>query len=155
MTKSTLYVCRRVENASQIIAWAKAQGFETTLEPKDMHVTICYSKNSFQWPTPLKNDIVVHGRGNLPREVKALGDKGAVVLAFDCAELYDRWQDLIASGASWDYATYQPHITITYDGKGMDLSKVEPFTDAIMLGRERFSELDDDWSDKVKEKKAS
>lgn len=83
MSKSaTLYVCRPMLNGELIEEWAKAQGFKTTLKPKDMHVTICYSKNTFTWPLPLKNEIEVSGRGNLPREVKALGDKGAVVLAF-------------------------------------------------------------------------
>lgn len=44
-----LYVCRPVVNADQIIAWAKAQGFETALPAEDMHVTICFSKQPVDW----------------------------------------------------------------------------------------------------------
>jgi len=151
---ATLYVCRPVLNGDEIADWAKEQGFKTTLPAKDMHVTVCYSKSTFMWPEPVKKEIAVAGRGNLPREVKALGDKGAVVLAFESFPLYKRWREFLGHGASWDYATYQPHLTITYDGKEMDLSKVKPFAGVIQLGAERFSELDEDWSDKVKEKRA-
>lgn len=155
MSKSaTLYVCRPVLNAQEVIAWAKEQGFKKTLDPKDLHVTVCYSKNTFVWPEPLTKELSVAGRGNLPREVKALGDKGAVVLAFESFPLYKRWREFLGQGASWDYATYQPHLTITYDGKDMDLADVKPFKGVIELGPEKFAELDEDWSDKVKEKRA-
>ena len=44
-----LYVSRPVENADEIIQWAKSVGFETTLPAEDMHVTICYSKEPVDW----------------------------------------------------------------------------------------------------------
>ena len=44
-----LYVSRHVENAEEIIAWAKSVGFATTLLAEDMHVTICYSKEPVDW----------------------------------------------------------------------------------------------------------
>ncbi len=44
-----LYVSRHVENADEIIAWAKSVGFETTLPAEDMHVTVCYSKDLVDW----------------------------------------------------------------------------------------------------------
>ncbi len=44
-----LYVSRHVENAEEIIVWAKSVGFETTLPAEDMHVTVCYSKEPVDW----------------------------------------------------------------------------------------------------------
>ena len=44
-----LYVSRPVENADEIIAWAKSVGFETILPAEDMHVTVCYSREPVDW----------------------------------------------------------------------------------------------------------
>ncbi len=44
-----LYVSRHVENADEIITWAKSVGFDTTLPAEDMHVTVCYSKEPVDW----------------------------------------------------------------------------------------------------------
>lgn len=155
--KATLYVCRPVKNAEMLIAWAKKQGFETTLPGEDMHVTLAFSKKPLVWPPRLKSqdDLIVRAPGNPPREVMPLGDKGAVVLKFDSPALYDRWRFFVDAGAQWAYATFQPHITITYDGKGVDLSKVEPYAGAIILGREKFAEVDSDWDKKVDEEEAA
>jgi hypothetical protein len=45
----TLYVKRPVNNARQIIAWSKSAGFEKTLLPDDLHVTIAFSKTEVDW----------------------------------------------------------------------------------------------------------
>ena len=44
-----LYVFRPVENADEIIAWAKSVGFDTTLPAEGMHVTVCYSTEPVDW----------------------------------------------------------------------------------------------------------
>lgn len=43
----TLYVCRPLElkSAESLRSWAKDNGFDQTLEPNDMHVTLAFSKN--------------------------------------------------------------------------------------------------------------
>ena len=51
----TLYVRRDVLNGDEIAAWAKSQGFETTLVDY-MHVTIAYSKTKLEWPEPSDDD---------------------------------------------------------------------------------------------------
>ena len=45
----TLYVSRKLLNAKAVIAWAKSQGFETTLPAADMHVTIAFSQTPVDW----------------------------------------------------------------------------------------------------------
>lgn len=148
----TLYVSRNVLNADQIVKWAKAQGFKSTLEPADMHVTIAFSRAPIDW-MKVGNDWYSDDDGNLavkpggPRAVEALGDKGAVVLMFSDNRLSYRHRDIIDSGASWDWEGFQPHVTITY-GLGIDglnLDTVEPYRGAIMLGPEVFAEVVEDW----------
>lgn len=152
----TLYVSRALLNADELIAWAKGQGFDSTLPADDLHVTITYSKARVDWMKmgapwdgDAKGDLIVPAGG--ARIVEPLGDKGAVVLLFASSALSWRHEDMVRNGASHDFPEYQPHVTITYQGAGVDLSKVEPYRGALHFGPEIFAELDEDWSAKIAE----
>lgn len=144
-----LYVCRVVENANDIIAWAKSNGFDTTLPAIEMHVTICYSKAPVDW-NALKHDANGVEIPSGARQLSQLGDEGAVVLQFEAPYLGERWQYYLDHGASWDYDAYYAHITISYVGP-KDLSSIEPYRGTIKLGPEIFEELVEDWKDEVDE----
>lgn len=147
----TLYVRRDLLNADEFRAWAKAQGFETTLPDGDLHVTITYSKQPVDWMqmgTPWdgndKGELIVQPGG--ARIVEPLGDKGAVVLLFASLAISWRHEEMIRNGASHDFPEYQPHVTISYaTPAGLDLKQVEPFRGALHFGPEIFEELDDNW----------
>lgn len=152
----SLYVSRPVVNAAEIIDWAKKQGFTTTLPAEDLHVTIAYSREPVDWMKVgnasefgAKDGKLLIPRGG-PRLVEPLGDKGAVVLLFSSMDLNWRHESILSAGASWDHDGYQPHITITYEPGDVDLSKVEPYTGPIILGPEKFAEVDENWAEKVK-----
>lgn len=150
-TPQTLYAQRSVVNAEEIIAWAKAEGFETCVPPEELHVTIAHSSAPFCWyDSDAKTDTVTIRGGT--RSVEPLGGKGAIVLKFDSGRLQDDWLDLRDAGASWDYDSYMPHITLTYSGNGPDLAKVSPFSGKIVLGPEKFQPMTDSWLDGVIEK---
>lgn len=150
----TLYVQRKLTNGADLIAWAKGQGFATTLEAAQMHVTITYSRTPVDWMRMGEN-WSGDGKGNLtvqaggPRIVEALGDKGAVVLLFKSADLQWRHESMIENGASFDFPEYQPHVTFTYAPGDVDLTKVEPYRGELNFGPEIFEELDEDWSSRV------
>lgn len=150
-----LYVSRDVLNASEVLAWAKAQGFGATLAASDLHVTIAYSKTPVDWMA-LGDDWGGEEDGGLkvreggPRMVEQF-DGGAVVLAFSSSRLAWRHEAIKEAGASWDFPDYTPHITISYEPGELDLSKVEPYRGVILLGPEIFAELDEDWKTNVKE----
>lgn len=159
----TLYVRRDVLNAKELIAWAKGQGFKTTVTPEQMHVTIAYSRRPVDWmrigseisyaptaSTGKPGELWVPAGG--PRLVEPLGDSGAVVLMFSNDSLSYRNQYIQDKGASWDYEGYQPHITITYDRGQLDLSKVKPFAGEIRLGPEIFEEVNEGYKDTLVEK---
>jgi hypothetical protein len=149
-----LYVERKLLNADDVIAWAKENGFEATVPPDEMHVTVTYSRTPVD---PMKmgiagNKIEVPEGG--PRAVQPLGDKGAVVLHFKSPAIEQRHYEMIAAGASHDFPEFQTHVTITYDGGGIDLAGMKPYSGPLIFGPELFSPLDDDWKDKITEKVA-
>lgn len=151
----TLYVQRKLLNAAEFVAWAKAQGFETTVPANELHVTVAFSRSPVDWMAVEpswdgdKGDLIVPPGG--ARLVEPLGDKGAVVLLFASSSLAYRHEAIKRAGASWDYPEYQPHVTITYAGTGVDLSKVEPFRGALHFGPEIFEELNEDWASGITE----
>ena len=138
-TPRSLYVSRPVVNVAEIRKWAMSQGFKSVVD--DMHVTIAMTWAELDWmklPTAWSygdkdGEMTVQPGG--PRIVEMLGEK-AVVLLFGSSELSWRHGALKEAGATWDFADYQPHVTISYDATGMDLAKIDPYRGKIVLGAE-------------------
>ncbi|QQM29305.1 DUF1073 domain-containing protein [Martelella lutilitoris] len=146
----TLYVRRDVLNADEIIAWAKSQGFKTTLPANDLHVTVTFSRTPVDWMKmgqAWESEIKI-GRGGA-RLMERFGE--ARVLLFAANELKWRHEWMKEEGASWDHPEYQPHITISYDPDAPDLADVEPYTGEIILGPEIFEEVKEDWHEGIEE----
>jgi hypothetical protein len=141
----TLYVHRPLLNADNVIAWAKANGFETTLLPSDMHVTVAFSKVKVDWSkvSPRQDEVVVNG-GQRQLDVFGIDDKKATVLRFESPELIERWKEFNAAGASWDWPDYKPHVTISYNG--IDNSEFEEaYGGELRFGPEIFAPVNEDW----------
>lgn len=137
----TLYVSRKVQNANEIIGWARSQGFKETLRPEDLHVTIAYSRDPVDWMKvgeAWQSKIEIAEGG--PRLTEIFGE--AKVLLFKSSDLEWRHQSIREAGASWDHPEYQPHITISY---GDMPENVEPYQGKIILGPEIFEEVNDNW----------
>lgn len=135
---NTLYVKRRVVNAIDIREWMIDNRFTTMMDPLELHVTIAYSRTVVEWPTPETRMLIIP---QLTTKLKQLGDKGALVLAFDNVDLTNRWQDFIKAGASWDWPEYQPHITITYQEQpNVNFKTIKPYSGPLILGHEEFEQ---------------
>lgn len=150
-----LYVQRKLLNAAELIAWAKEQGFTSTLAADDMHVTVLYSRNPVDpikmgetWSGDDKGNLTIKPGG--PRAVEKLGES-AVVLMFASSDLAYRHQSMVEAGASHDFAEYQPHVTLTYEAGDVDLEAIKPFAGKLVFGPEIFEPLDLDWKSKIKE----
>lgn len=141
----TLYASRPLANAAEVIAWAKDQGFRTTLLPDDMHVTLCYSKKPMEWPEAIATELVIpHKAKPDVRSVKQFG-QGAVVLAFENAQLSARAKALRETGATSDFPEFSAHVTLTYDPGNVAPDQVEPYAGRLVFGPERFKEIEANW----------
>jgi phage-related protein (TIGR01555 family) len=152
----SLYVSRKLLNGAEFIKWAKGQGFETTVPADELHVTVLFSRSPVDWMamgSPWSEDD--KGQLKVPpggaRLVEPLGDKGAVVLLFNSSALSWRHEEMVRNGASHDFDSYQPHVTISYAGSDLDLSKVEPFRGELVFGPEIFTEVVEDWEQSLTE----
>lgn len=149
-TPRTLYVSRKVLNGAEIIRWAKAQGFQSTLPASDLHVTIAFSRAPVDW---MRCGESWRPKEELPpggaRQVEQFGD--ARVLLFASEELKWRHERIKEAGATWDHPEYQPHITISYDPDAPDIADIEAYQGPIILGPEIFQEVKEDWADNIEE----
>jgi 2'-5' RNA ligase len=145
----TLYVYRPLLNAKELEKWAESQGFEKILDPSDMHITIAFSKENVDWKNFKPRNSRVSIKLN-SSTIKQLGED-AVVVAFDSDILQKRWKEFKDGGCSWDWPTYQPHVSITYHGSKLDLKKLKPYNGELVFGPEIFKEIDPDWKEKVKD----
>lgn len=144
----TLYANRPLLNVDEIREWAKSQGFTSTLGEDDMHVTIAYSKEKFDWEPfePQNNKLTIkHGE----RKIEQFGD--ATVLTFTSKTLSARWKEFRKAGASWDFPHYIPHITISYETSELDLKNIKPFTGDLIFGPESLKEVQESWADDLEE----
>lgn len=151
----TLYVSRNLLNAADLMKWAKANGFKSTLSAEDMHVTVLYSRTPVDpiemgeaWGTEADGSLIVRAGG--PRALEKFGE-GAAVLQFASSSLSYRHEEMVRKGASHDYPEYLPHVTITYEAGDLDLAKIAPFTGELRFGPEIFEPLDLDWKSKIEE----
>lgn len=145
----TLYVRRDVLNAAAITRWAASQGLTDILP--DLHVTICYSKepidwikagNATEWGNDTDGKLTIPKGG--PRVVEPLGNMSAVLM-FASSALSWRHEDIMRAGASHDYDSYQPHISLTKaEIDPATFAAIEPYRGAIILGPEIFEEIKDD-----------
>jgi len=149
-----LYVSRALLNASEVLDWAKEQGFASTVPADQLHVTVMYSKRPVNWFKmgewgSYAGELIVPPGG--PRLVERLGTDGAVALIFQSGELQWRHREMVDAGASWDYPSFLPHVTLTYEAGDLDLSKVQAYQGRLVFGPERFEPIQSDWHDGVTE----
>lgn len=155
-TPRPLYVQRKLLNGADLIAWAKANGFDTTLPAADMHVTVLYSRSPVDpmkmgrsWAEDEQGRLTVRPGG--PRVIERLGEN-AVVLRFAAPDLEYRHREMIEAGGSHDWPEYAPNVTLSYTvPEGVDLDALVPFNGELRFGPEVFQALDLDWKEKVRE----
>ncbi len=151
-----LYVSRKLLNGADLIAWAKANGFEATLPAADMHVTVLYSKQPVDpmkmgetWTSEENGGLDIKPGG--PRALERF-DGGAVVLQFASWSLQSRHEQMVREGASRDYPEYLPHVTLSYEApEGLDLAAIVPYSGELRFGPEIFAPIDEDWKAKIEE----
>lgn len=155
-TPRALYVRRNLLNGEDLVKWAKANGFDTTLPAADMHVTVLYSRTPVDpmamgetWSSEEDGGLLIKAGG--PRALERFGE-GAVVLQFASWSLESRHREMVERGASHDWPEYLPHVTLTYSAPdGFDPTAVLPFTGELRFGPEIFEPLDEEWKSRIEE----
>lgn len=147
--KVPTYVGVKLDDSSVQALMELAKHAENRVSPDDIHITVAYSKAP----------ISMQARGNLKPSVVATpkeysifkGNSGGycLVLEVDAPELTARHNEIIRDyGASHDYPTYRPHITLSYNcGGGFDLRKMPPVhtLPRLFAIREYRTELNTNW----------
>lgn len=140
-TVKTLYVQKRLLNPDEFIDWAKQVGFKNLLKPEDLHVTLAYSTKKIDWSkiSPDKSTVKINGG---VRKIEAFGeDKKSIVLLFESNHLKKRWQYFLDNGCSWDYPSFKPHVSITYEGTDLKINTIAPYDGQLRFGPEEFDEV--------------
>lgn len=121
---------------------------ENPLDPKEYHMTIVYSRKEFN---PGHSERPIMASADITT-LEPLGDGGSHVLHVDCDfahKKHEYYRDVY--GATHDYESFTPHVTITYDGTIIDknfkekLDRIGP----INFVKEVVEDLDLDWKDKL------
>lgn len=119
-----------------LAGWAARNGLAL---PYGGHVTVAYTKkpiDASKVPAMSAGMVVPPGGRSIERF-----DSGAIVLCLDCDALQERHAAYKKAGASWDYPSYRPHITLGYDPDGIydNLDDIEPFDEPItLMGEQRL-----------------
>lgn len=141
---SPLYVHRPLKNAADLHNWAKGAGIPNLVPPEEMHTTVVYSRAPAEM-NPEVDPVMVKGG---PRTIEKLGDKGAVVLRFESPVLKAHHEDATTAGASHDFPSFLPHVTLSYDAGTCDLSKITaPPAFALEFGPEVHAALNENWAE--------
>lgn len=143
-----LYVYRQLLNTGDVLSWAKEQGFTSLIEADDLHVTVAYSKRPVNWFAidnfgSFREEFTVPPGG--PRLVERMGKGEAVALCFQSPDLQWRHKEMTEAGASWDYPSYIPHLTLSYNAGAVDLAKVQPYRGRLIFGPEIYEKIQSDW----------
>jgi 2'-5' RNA ligase len=139
--KEGKYVAVKVINAEQLYNHFSSQGI-TLIDKSDLHCTIAYSRNSFNYAINT-NNITIKPSDIIGFEL--FGDDNILVMTIKSDELQKRFDTAMTNGATYDYTVYTPHITLCYnykieDGIPKQRFKLPNFN--IMLGNEYAEPLD-------------
>lgn len=155
---ANLFVSRPLTtgSAQRLHEWAVAQGIKNVVPPELMHVTQVHSKTAVDTETFKPQQTLLDVPAD-QRWLSQLGKGNALVLFFSSPELQQRFKEAEAAGATWDFKSYMPHITLSYDTDAVDAHQygMDPAPDfPLQLGPEEFKASNDNWVQENKLAKA-
>lgn len=141
-----VYVYRPLTSGSadRLHAWATEAGIPNLVPAELMHVTQVHSQTPV---TGLETEDTLLDVPPEGRFLSPLGDKGALVMFLSSPEMQRRFLDTKAKGAQWDFPSYRPHVTLSYDA-GADAQEWAMFQAPdfpLQLGPEQMQANNDTW----------
>jgi hypothetical protein len=117
--RSGLYVSRPVLNADAWAKWAEKYGVPNPVAAADMHVTVIASRTDVK-VKPQSHTVQVYSTEG---RIGFLGlDESVLTFLFWDWCLTDRNWFFLGQGAVSDWPEYRPHVTLSYDAKGFEVS---------------------------------
>ena len=135
------YVAFKVKNGDQLVSFCNSLGIEVS-KPDELHVTVSYSRTTFNMNMfPDEEFVIPPGHSHFSLLNNCL------VLKLDSVKLHSEFIRAKNHGATYDYPTYQPHITIQYDSTitPHQLIRLKNPDFDIVLGDQYIEPLNLDW----------
>jgi len=102
------------ESVKKLVDWIKENEIVEPVDTEDLHITTTYSK------VDPEQEIIPSEKNNIKLDHKqfSIATYGrALVIEVESKDLETIHKAAIDSGASYDYATYKPHITVSYNAE--------------------------------------
>lgn len=132
-----------------IHSYNKTNNIQNPIHPRDMHITLLYSKKHLPNYTPAGkiSELAEPFKFTIFKSNPDDGSdpKNCLVLLVKSKFLHDRFDFLMDEHkASYDFDEYTPHITFSYDAGNVDVKQLPKFENDIQLTSEYTEELTDD-----------
>lgn len=157
LKKGTYAGVRFCKNTQQsLMDYMHEAGIPNMLDKSKLHTTLLYSRvHCPDYQPNEKVNYVGTPKGFEVWDTESSdggGKSKCLVLKYECPELEKRHKDLRKEhGATHDFPTYNPHITMSYDIGNMkpeSFPDITKFLDKINIVSEYSEDLDLDWSPK-------
>ena len=139
------YVANRPtpHTAKEIFEIAKQAGVQNLHQRDKYHCTLIYSREPCKEPKPRKT-LLIPVQAEKWDIFKSRDGKNCLVLKLNSAAMQQRHKQLMKElEASYDFPTYLPHITVSYDAGDIDTSKL-PLPERAFVMTGEYCELLDD-----------
>lgn len=143
----TFVGARLTKNSEKkLLHWMKENKIRKAVPRKDLHVTVLLDKKrEFKW-SPVVFDPPLEIKSDSFKLKKFGEDDNVLVLSFSQPELEKRHEEGIEKhGIDWDFPSYIPHITLSYDSDADPKDLLLP-TFPLFLEKEYVTEYETDWA---------
>lgn len=127
------------DTIERIQKFAKVANIPNLLQATDFHSTLAYSRKPVKSFSPIEElDEVGTPTGfdiwESPPNAFKPEKTYCLVLTYDSDYMHRRFNEIMAMGATYDYDSYKPHMTFSYDvGPEFDLKKLPNIKDLGLL----------------------
>lgn len=129
------------QSALQLQSFMQHTNIPGLVPPHDYHITTVFSRNTIDYEPEHYEPITVQPIGY--ELLGRPGDDPVLVLRVEHPKLNERFEHARALGASWDFPSYKPHITLTekLSGMSVDVNLLAVPTFGIQLDSEYVQDL--------------
>lgn len=138
--RAGVYISRPVLNGDAWFKWATKFGVPSPQAAADMHVTILASRVDVKCKASINPVVIFAASGSFA----AFGpEENVLAFTFYDFMLSDRFYFLCAQGGVSDWPEFRPHVTLSTDAKGFELSDeaIAAMPPSFVLGAERFADF--------------